>query len=89
MAPITLRPGGAGDAFDAFVITNDASNFSVGANIMLLLMAVQDGEWDEVDAMIRQFQNMTQLIKHSPRPVMAAPFAMALGGACARTGDAP
>jgi 3-hydroxyacyl-CoA dehydrogenase len=77
-----LRPGGVGDAFDAFVITNDAANFSVGANIMLLLMAVQDDEWDEVDAMIRQFQNMTQLIKHSPKPVVAAPFAMTLGGAC-------
>ena len=35
----TLKPGGAGDNFDAFVITNDAANFSVGANIMMLLMA--------------------------------------------------
>ena len=77
-----LKPGGAGDAFDAFVIHNDAANFSVGANIMLLLMAVQDGEWDEVDIMVRQFQNMTQLIKLSPKPVVAAPFAMTLGGAC-------
>ncbi len=32
---------------------------------MLLLMAVQDEEWDEVDMMVRQFQNMTQLIKFS------------------------
>ena len=38
----TLKPGGAGDNFDAFVITNDAANFSVGANIMMLLMAVQE-----------------------------------------------
>ena len=45
----TLKPGGAGDNFDAFVITNDAANFSVGANIMMLLMAVQEEEWDEVD----------------------------------------
>ena len=35
----TLKPGGPGDHFDAFVITNDAANFSVGANLMLLLMA--------------------------------------------------
>jgi 3-hydroxyacyl-CoA dehydrogenase len=82
LATQALKPGGAGDAFDAFVICNDAANFSVGANIMLLLMAVQDQEWEEVDAMIRQFQNMTQLIKHSPKPVVAAPFAVALGGAC-------
>ncbi len=49
---------------------------------MLLLMAVQDEEWDEVDMMVRQFQNMTQLIKFSPKPVVAAPFGMTLGGGC-------
>ena len=77
-----LKPGGPGDNFDAFVISNDASNFSVGANIMLLLMAVQDEEWDDMDMMVRQFQNMTQLIKFSPKPVVAAPFGMTLGGGC-------
>ena len=76
----TLKPGGAGDPFDAFVITNDAGNFSVGANIMMLLMAVQDEEWDEVDLAIRQFQNMTQAIKFSHQPVVVAPFGMTLGG---------
>jgi 3-hydroxyacyl-CoA dehydrogenase len=76
----TLKPGGAGDGFDAFVITNDAGNFSVGANIMLLLMAVQEQEWDEVDLAVRQFQNMTQAIKFSHKPVVVAPFGMTLGG---------
>ncbi len=76
----TLKPGGAGDNFDAFVITNDAGNFSVGANIMMLLMAVQEQEWDEVDLAIRQFQNMTQTIKFSHKPVVVAPFGMTLGG---------
>ena len=78
----TLKPGGAGDAFDAFVITNDAQNFSVGANVMLLLMAVQEEEWDEVDLAIRQFQGMTQAIKFSPKPVVSAPFGLTLGGGC-------
>ncbi len=78
----TLKPGGAGDNFDAFVITNDAANFSVGANIMMLLMAVQEEEWDEVDLAVRQFQNMTQAIKFSSKPVVVAPFGMALGGGC-------
>jgi 3-hydroxyacyl-CoA dehydrogenase len=76
----TLKPGGAGDAFDAFVITNDATNFSVGANLMLLLMSVQEEEWDEVDLAIRQFQGMTQAIKFSPKPVVSAPFGLCLGG---------
>jgi 3-hydroxyacyl-CoA dehydrogenase len=78
----SLKPGGAGDNFDAFVITNDAANFSVGANIMMLLMAVQEEEWDEVDLAIRQFQGMTQAIKFSPKPVVVAPFGMSLGGGC-------
>ena len=77
-----LKPGGPGDAFDALVITNDAQNFSVGANLMLLLMSVQEEEWDDVDLAIRQFQGMTQAIKFSPKPVVIAPFGLALGGGC-------
>ncbi len=76
----TLKPGGLGDGFDAFVITNDADNFSVGANVMLLLMSVQEEEWDDVDLAIRQFQGMTQAIKFSAKPVVVAPFGLALGG---------
>jgi len=76
----SLKPGGPGDRFDAFVITNDATNFSVGANLMLLLMSVQEEEWDDVDLAIRQFQGMTQAIKFSPKPVVSAPFGLCLGG---------
>jgi 3-hydroxyacyl-CoA dehydrogenase len=76
----TLKPGGPGDNFDAFVVTNDATNFSVGANLMLLLMSVQEEEWDDVDMVIRQFQGMTQAIKFSPKPVVSAPFGLCLGG---------
>jgi len=75
-----LKPGGPGDNFDAFVITNDAANFSVGANLMLLLMSVQEEEWDEVDLAIRQFQGMTQAIKFSPKPVVVGAFGLCLGG---------
>jgi 3-hydroxyacyl-CoA dehydrogenase len=76
----TLKPGGAGEAFDTFVITNDATNFSVGANLMLLLMSIQEEEWDDVDLAIRTFQGMTQAIKFSPKPVVSAPFGLTLGG---------
>jgi len=76
----TLKPGGPGDGFDAFVMTNDATNFSVGANLMLLLMSIQEEEWDDIDLVIRQFQNMTQAIKFSPKPVVVAPFGLCLGG---------
>jgi 3-hydroxyacyl-CoA dehydrogenase len=76
----TLKPGGPGDNFDAFVITNDAPNFSAGANLMLMLLSIQEGEWDDIDLGVRQFQGMTQAIKFSPRPVVAAPFGLCLGG---------
>ena len=77
----TLKPGSpALGRFDAFVISNDAQHFSVGANIMLLLMSIQEGEWDEVDLAIRGFQGMTQAIKFCPKPVAVAPFGMCLGG---------
>ncbi len=78
----TLKPGGPGDGFDTFVITNDAANFSVGANVMLLLMSIQEEEWDDIDLAIRQFQGMTQAIKFSPKPVVSAPFGLTLGGGC-------
>ncbi len=76
----TLKAGGPGDGFEAFVITNDATNFSVGANLMLLLMSIQEEEWDDVDLAIRSFQGMTQAIKFSPKPVVVAPFGLTLGG---------
>ncbi len=85
----TLKPSGPGDNFDAFVITNDANNFSVGANLMLLLMAVQEQEWDDVDLVIRQFQNMTQAVKFSPKPVVVAPFGLTLGGGTEMSLHAP
>ena len=76
----SLKPGGPGDHFDVFVITNDAANLSVGANLMLLLMSIQEEEWDDVDLAIRTFQGMTQAIKFSPKPVVVAPFGLTLGG---------
>lgn len=66
--------------FDGFIFANDAENFSVGANLMQMLLAIQDEEWDELDASIRAFQAMTQAIKFCPKPVVVAPFGMCLGG---------
>jgi 3-hydroxyacyl-CoA dehydrogenase len=66
--------------FAGFVISGDRENFSVGANLMQLLMAAQDGEFDEVAAMIQLFQRMTSSVKFCPRPVVAAPFGLTLGG---------
>ncbi len=77
----TLKPASEQVAnFEAFVITSDSTNFSVGANLMQLLLTIQDEEWDEVELAVRAFQNMTQAIKFCPRPVVVAPHGLCLGG---------
>ena len=64
----------------ALVIGNDAPNFSAGANLMLVLLEAQEGNWDELDMMIRAFQQATMAMRYSPVPVIAAAAGLALGG---------
>ena len=68
--------------FEAMVIANQEANFSAGANLMLLLMTAQEGEWDDIHLAVRQFQRVNMAIKYAPRPVVSAPQGMALGGGC-------
>ena len=68
--------------FDAMVIANQASNFSVGANLLLVLVGAQEQEWDELHMAVKQFQNVNLAIKYAAKPVVAAPQGMALGGGC-------
>jgi 3-hydroxyacyl-CoA dehydrogenase len=68
--------------FAAIVVGNDAPNFSAGANLMLLLLEAQEGNWDEVDLMIRAFQRATMALRLSPVPVVVAPAGLTLGGGC-------
>jgi 3-hydroxyacyl-CoA dehydrogenase len=62
------------------VIANEGRNFCVGANLMLLLMEAENGEWEEIDLIIRQFQQSMRSLRLMPRPVVAAPHRMTLGG---------
>ena len=66
--------------FDAMVVANDGSNFSVGANIMLLMLEAQEGNFDDIDLMVRQFQKANMALKTAAKPVVVAPFGMTLGG---------
>ena len=68
--------------FDAMVIGNQGENFSAGANLMMVLLAAQEQEWDELNAAINAFQQMNMSLKYAPKPVVAAPFGLALGGGC-------
>jgi 3-hydroxyacyl-CoA dehydrogenase len=68
--------------FEAMVIGNQGDHFSVGANLMMVLLAAQEGEWDELDAVVRRFQQVNMALKYAPKPVVAAPFGQTLGGGC-------
>jgi 3-hydroxyacyl-CoA dehydrogenase len=72
----------AESGFAGLVVGNDAPNFSAGANLMLLLLEAQEGNWDEVDLMVRAFQRATMGLKYSAVPVVVAPAGLTLGGGC-------
>jgi 3-hydroxyacyl-CoA dehydrogenase len=64
----------------ALVVGNDAPNFSAGANLMLVLLEAQEGNWDEIELMVRAFQPSTMMLRYSEVPVVAAPAGLTLGG---------
>jgi 3-hydroxyacyl-CoA dehydrogenase len=64
----------------ALVVGNDAAAFSAGANLMLVLLEAQEGNFDELDLMIRQFQQMVMSLRYSEVPVVVAPAGLTLGG---------
>jgi 3-hydroxyacyl-CoA dehydrogenase len=68
--------------FQGLVIGNQGGNFSAGANIMLLLMAAQEEEWDDINMMVRALQNAVMRLRYSSKPVVTAPYGLTLGGGC-------
>ncbi|HET9467215.1 MAG TPA: 3-hydroxyacyl-CoA dehydrogenase NAD-binding domain-containing protein [Vicinamibacterales bacterium] len=72
----------ASENFTALVVAGEGPNFSVGANLMLLLLEAQEGNWEDIDAIIRAFQKATTGLRYSEVPVVVAPFALTLGGGC-------
>ncbi len=69
-------------SFSALVVGNDAAHFSAGANLMLLLLEGQEGNWEEVDLMVRAFQGATSALRFAKVPVVVAPAGLTLGGGC-------
>ncbi len=64
----------------ALVVGSDAPNFSAGANLMLVLLEAQEGNWDEIDLMVRGFQQAVMALRYSDVPVVVAPAGLALAG---------
>ena len=70
----------AAERWDGLVIGTDAPDFSAGANLALLLIEAEDGEWDELDRAVRRFQAVTSALRYAPVPVVVAPRGRTLGG---------
>ncbi len=66
--------------YEGLVIGNEGQNFCVGANVALLLGAMQSQSWNEIDRLVKAFQDTNMAIKYFDKPVVAAPFNMTLGG---------
>ncbi|MBP6003790.1 MAG: enoyl-CoA hydratase/isomerase family protein [Pyrinomonadaceae bacterium] len=68
--------------FKGLVVGNQGGNFSAGANIMMLLLAAQEEEWDDINMMVRALQNAVMRLRYSSKPVVTAPYGLTLGGGC-------
>ena len=68
--------------FDGLVIGSEADNFSAGANLFMVVVAAQQGMWDQLDGAIRRLQGLNMRMRYSPKPVVIAPAGLALGGGC-------
>jgi 3-hydroxyacyl-CoA dehydrogenase len=70
------------EKFDGLVIGNQAENFSAGANLMLMLFEIQDENWDDLEMIVKAFQDSLMAVKYFEKPVVAAPFGLTLAGGC-------
>lgn len=68
--------------YKGLVIYNEADNFSAGANLTLLVAAIEQWDWPAVERIIRFGQQTYQALKYAPFPVVGAPSGLALGGGC-------
>ncbi len=66
--------------FEALVVGNDGERFSIGFNVFLAVMAVQSGLIDQLEEGGKRLQNLADAMRYASRPVVTAPFNMALGG---------
>jgi len=64
------------EKYKALVIGNDAKRFSIGANLNYFL----ENSLEEIDQYLAGLQNLVMELTYHEKPVVTAPFDMALGG---------
>jgi 3-hydroxyacyl-CoA dehydrogenase len=68
--------------YSAVIIGNQGPNFSLGANLAMVLMLAIEQEYDELNMAIKYFQDTVMKLRYSSIPVIVAPHGMTLGGGC-------
>ena len=68
--------------FDGLVVSTQADNFSAGANLFMVVVAAQQGMWNNLDQAIRKLQGLNMRMRYSPKPIVVAPTGLTLGGGC-------
>jgi len=68
--------------FDGLVLGNEAEHFSAGANLMMIVMGANQKKYDDIEALVGNFQRVIQRLKYLPKPVVSAPHGLTLGGGC-------
>ncbi|WKS94390.1 3-hydroxyacyl-CoA dehydrogenase/enoyl-CoA hydratase family protein [Riemerella columbina] len=71
--------------YDGLVVANQGANFSVGANLAMILMMAIEQDWDDLNMAIAYFQKSMMRLRYSSIPTVVAPFGMTLGGGCEMT----
>ncbi|MCP4571000.1 MAG: 3-hydroxyacyl-CoA dehydrogenase [bacterium] len=68
--------------WQALVVTNGSDNFSVGANLAMLMMEAVEGNWEDINLIVKAFQRACDRLEMCGVPVVTAPFGLTLGGGC-------
>ncbi len=71
--------------YRGLVVGHQGSDFSLGANLGLVFMYAIEQDYDEIDFMVRAFQNSVMRIRYSSIPVVVCPQGRTLGGGCEMT----
>ncbi|MCI0752054.1 MAG: enoyl-CoA hydratase-related protein, partial [Flammeovirgaceae bacterium] len=71
--------------YRGLVVGHQGPDFSLGANLGMVFMVAIEQEHDELDFMIRAFQNSMMRVRYSSIPVVVCPQGRTLGGGCEMT----
>ena len=66
--------------FDALIVGTESEHFSAGANLFLIVMLAQNGQWEQLEKAVQMLQQTNMRIRYSPKPVIVAPIGYDLGG---------